>query len=227
MGRRPLTVKDPSGRTHRQLTKVWCEAADVQAWYEYSYGVSAPSSYAFQQETWDYELANNLGYTEAEWNASPYATAAAANYWMPDRGFNHFLYDNALDATKLLAWLIANPAYREPSIATIWRGDHYVLVRGVRAIGDPFLDYPDAQILGVYVMDPNEGRPSWLGDNTYIPLDQWLGSYFTRVDYRQGPGDGVPGDPWQQKIVTVQRDWAPGGPSVRGRYNATPWDYGG
>ena len=85
---------------------------------------------------------------------------------------------------------LANPKYREPSVATIWRGDHYILVRGVRATADPYRD-PQAKILGVYVMDPNKGRPSWLGEDRYIPLADWLSRHFTPVTYLT-PGSGVP-----------------------------------
>lgn len=205
----------------RQMTNVWCEAADVQAWYEYSTGRTVADSYTFQQEIWDFELANNLGFTVEQWNASPYAAAAAAHYRMPDRGFNHFIWDDAMDATRLMAWLIANPNYREPTMAAIWQGQHYILVKGVRAVGDPYLDYPNARILGVYVMDPNYGRPSWLGGDTYIPIDQWL-RHFTPITYRVGPGQGVPGDIWQDRYVTMGRDWAPGGPTPSGRWNARP-----
>lgn len=211
---------------HRQLTPIWCDPADIQTWSEYQTGQSAESSQDFQQATWDWELDHNLGFSVDEWDASPYAVASGLHHWMPDRGFNHFIYDDPLEATKLMAWLLANPNYREPSIATIWQGDHYILVRGVRAIGDPYRDYPNAQILGVYVMDPNQGRPSWLGVDRYIPIGEWLGVHFTPVTYLTA-GAGVPGDVWQQKYVTIQRDWTSSGPTPNGRHNATPDDYAG
>ncbi len=209
---------------HRQLTSIWCDPADLQTWVEYTLGKSLGPSYDVQQRFWNWELSHNDGFTVDQWDASPYAIASAAHQWLPDRGFNHFIYDDPTTATATVAWLLANPKYREPSVATIWWGDHYVLVRGVRATADPYRAYPHARILGVYVMDPNKGRPSWLGEDRYIPMDRWISRYLTPVSYLT-PGSGVPGDVWQGKYVTVQRDWTNAGPTPAGRVNATPRSY--
>ncbi|MBX6772145.1 MAG: SH3 domain-containing protein [Chloroflexi bacterium] len=209
---------------HRQMTSIWCDPADLQCWIEYVRGQPLGPSYAVQQEIWNWELAHNAGFTVQQWDASPYAVASAAHHWLPERGFNHFIYDDPLQATMTVAWLLANPHYREPSIATIWWGDHYVLVRGVRATADPYQAYPDVKILGVYVMDPNKGRPSWLGEDRFIPIDQWIRRYLTPVSYLT-PGSGVPGDVWQGRYVTIQRDWTDSGPTLPGRVNATPRSY--
>jgi hypothetical protein len=206
------------------MTPVWCDPADLQTWMEYDSGSSLGQEVSAQQSFWDWELAHNAGYTVDQWDASPFAVASAANHWLPDRGFNHFIYDDPVAATTMVAWLLANPKYREPSVATIWLGDHYVLVRGVRATADPFQNYPQAQILGVYVMDPNKGRPSWLGEDRYIPLADWTSRYLTPVTY-QTPGAGVPGDVWQGKYVMIQRDWGNSGPTLEGRVNAIPQSY--
>ena len=173
---------------------------------------------------WNWELAHNDGFTVQEWDASPFGVASAAHQWMPNHGFNHFIYNDPMVATETMAWLLATPHYREPSIATIWWGDHYVLVRGVRATANPYLDYPKAKILGVYVMDPNQGRPSWLGEDRYIPINAWITKYLTPVSYLT-PGSGVPGDVWQGKYVTMQRDWTNNGPTPQGRVNASPESY--
>lgn len=209
---------------HRQLTSIWCDPADLQTWVEYTRGQALGDSYATQQRFWNWELGHNDGFTVEQWDASPFAVASAAHNWMPERGFNHFIYDDPLAATSTMAWLLANPKYREPSVATIWWGDHYVLVRGVRATADPYRDYPNAKILGVYVMDPNQGRPSWLGEDRYIPIDAWVSRYLTPVSYRT-PGSGIPGDVWQGKYVTIQRDWTNNGPTPQGRVDATPRSY--
>jgi hypothetical protein len=209
---------------HRQLTPIWCDPADLQSWVEYDTGQSLGPSYAAQQRFWDWELGHNDGFTVEQWDASPFAVASAAHHWLPGRGFNHFIYDDPLQATAMAAWLLANPRYAEPSVATIWWGDHYVLVRGVRATADPYQSYGQAKILGVYVMDPNEGRPSWLGEDRYIPIDAWLSRYLTPVTYLT-PGAGVPGDVWQGKYVMIQRDWTTSGPTPQGRVNATPRSY--
>jgi uncharacterized protein YraI len=207
---------------HRQLNRIWCDPADLEMWREYRTGRAAESSQAFQQSAWDWELAHNGGFTVDQWDCSPYAVASAADHLMPGLGFDHFVYDDPEVATRTVAWLLANPAYREPSIATIWRGDHYVLVRGVRASADPFRD-PAARVLGLWIADPNQGRPSWLGRDRYVGIDRWLSELLTPVTYLT-PGSGVPGDVWQGKYVTVQRSFAPG-PTSRGRRNATPADY--
>lgn len=210
---------------HRQETAVWCDPADLQSWIEYVRGQTLGDSASAQQDIWDWELGHNAGYTEDEWNASPFAVASAAHQWMPERGFNHFIYDDPVQATATMAWLLANPEYRQPSIALIWWSDHYVLVRGVRATADPFLSYTEAEILGVYVMDPNRGSRSWLGEDRYIPLGDWMRSYLTPVTYLT-PHSGAPGDVWQDRYVTVQGDWSNDGPTLDGRVNASPESYG-
>ncbi len=208
---------------HRQMTPIWCDPADLQSWVEYDQEQSLGSSTAVQQRMWDWELSHNAGFTEDQWDASPYAVASAARHWLPDRGFNHFIYDDAMAATNTMGWLLANPRYREPSVALIWRGDHYILVRGIRATADPSTN-PDARILGVYVMDPNQGSRSWLGEDRYIPISDWLSSFLTPVTYLT-PHTGLPGDRWQEKYVTIQRDWGNDEPTLDGRVNATPQSY--
>jgi len=209
---------------HRQMTPVWCDPADLQTWVEYDLGQSLGGDVAIQQQFWNWELAHNAGFTVQQWDASPYAVASAAHQWLPSRGFNHFIYNDPMQATRTAAWVLANPKYHEPSVATIWWGDHYVLLRGVRATANPFTDYANARILGVYIMDPNKGRPSWLGEDRYIPIDTWITRYLTPVSYLT-PGSGVPGDVWQGKYVMVQRDWTDNGPTLSGRHNATPDSY--
>lgn len=199
----------------RQMTAVWCDPADIQMWAEYN-GYRTGPDYQAQQSLWDWELEHNMGFTVDEWNASPYAVASAAHNAMPERGFNHYRYDNAMEATKVMAWFIANPAYKQPSVALIWRGDHYVLVRGVRADSDPYSKYPRARILGVYVADPNKGARNWLGEDRYIPIAEWLSSHFTPATYLT-PHTGVPGDPWQDKFVAIQPDWNASAPTEAGR----------
>jgi hypothetical protein len=205
---------------YRQLTDVWCDPAIIQSWAEFATGRISPDSYAFQATTWDWELSHNLGFTVEEWNASPYAVASALHYHMPDRGFAHWKGADAADVTKVMAWFLANPAFRQPGIGLIRRGEHYVLVRGVQAEGDPYRDYPHAIIRGVYVMDPNQGARNWLGVDRYIPMAEWVSSYLTPVSYLT-PHTGVPGDQWQGKHVMILADWRVGPPLEQGR---TPAD---
>jgi hypothetical protein len=201
---------------YRQLTAVWCDPAVIQSWYEYATGQTVHDSYSFQASTWAWEEAHNLGFTLDEWDASPYALASALHHHMPDRGFNHWKSDDPVEATRVMGWFLANPAYHQPAIALIWRGEHYVLVRGVEADGDPYRDYPRATIRGVYLLDPNQGASRWLGTNLYVPMSEWVGSYLTPVSYLT-PHTGVPGDQWQEKYVTIQADWQVGPPLEQGR----------
>ena len=106
------------------------------------------------------------------------------------------------------------PGGGQPAIAVIRGGTHYILVKGVVADGDPYADYPNARIRGVYVSDPFIDYPGaaakWLGQDGYLTLDEWLAIF---VPNRWG----VPGDPWQGKYVTVQADWQNMAPLPGGR----------
>ncbi|MGN6697229.1 MAG: hypothetical protein ACTHMR_03645 [Thermomicrobiales bacterium] len=198
---------------HRQMTDDWCDPADIQSWTEYLTGRHYPDDTAIQSQVWDYELAHNLGYTVEQWDASPYAMAAALHWLNPGYGFNHWIYDDPVEATKVLAYNLAAPGGGQPAIAVIRGGTHYILVKGVVADSDPYANYPNAHILGLWVSDPFIDYPGaeakWLGQDGYLTLDQWLGIF----DQNHW---GVPGDPWQDKYITVQMDWqnmdpAPGG----------------
>jgi hypothetical protein len=209
----------------RQLSSIWCDPADIEMWLGYRRG--APSSggtASLQSAIWDWETAHNAGFRVDQWDCSPYAVASAAHQWMPSAGFDHFQYDDPLVGSRLLAWLLAHPAWHEPSIALVWRGLHYVLVRGVRAIGDPGQDPDGAQLLGFYVADPDPGASFWLGEDRFIPIDRWLGELFSPVTYLT-PHTGVPGDIWQNRVVAIQRSWTAGGPSDAGQRNATAASY--
>lgn len=203
-----------------QQNEIWCDPADLQMWMNYRQGNAAA-----QSEIWGWETSHNAGFSVDQWDCSPYAVASAAHHWMPDAGFDHFTYDNALAGSRVLAWLLANPAYREPAVALIWRGLHYVLVRGVRAVGDPGTNPSGAQLLGFYVADPDPGASFFLGQDRFIPIDRWLGELFSPVSYLT-PHTGVPGDVWQNRMVTIQRTWSSDGPSLGGVHNAAVASYG-
>ena len=207
-----------------QLTAVWCDPADVEMWLGYHKARPAGSSRPLQSAIWDWETTHNAGYSVDQWDCSPYAVASAAHHWLPSLGFDHFRSDDPRSASQLLAWLLAHPAYREPSVALIWRGDHYVLVRGVRSVGDPSADPSGSSILGFYVADPNRDSSTWLGQDRFISYDRWLGELLTPVSYLT-PHTGLPGDPWQGTFVTIQRSPAMDGPTSQGQVNATPMLY--
>jgi hypothetical protein len=209
----------------RQLTDIWCDPADIEMWLSYRQArATAGGTRALQSSIWDWETAHNAGFSVDQWDCSPYAVASAASHWMTDTGFDHFTYEDALSGSRVLAWLLANQRYREPSIALIWRGLHYVLVRGVRAIGDPGQDPGGAQLLGFYVADPDPGASFWLGQDRFVPIDRWLNEIFSPVSFLT-PHTGVPGDVWQNRMVAIQRAWSSAGPTTSGQHNASVSGY--
>jgi hypothetical protein len=106
----------------RQLSPVWCDPADLQMWRDYRQGAagSAPDA-VLQSSIWDWETTHNAGFSVDQWDCSPFAVASAAHQWMPTAGFDHFTYDEPMAGSRVLAWLLANPSYQEPSIALIRR----------------------------------------------------------------------------------------------------------
>jgi hypothetical protein len=208
-----------------QLSPIWCDPADIEMWLGYRQGQSSSGGTAsLQSAIWDWETAHNAGFSVDQWDCSPYAVASAATHWLPGSGVDHFSYDDAMGGSRVLAWLLANPAWREPSIALVWRGLHYVLVRGVRAVGDPGQDPAGARVMGFYVADPDPGAGFWLGEDRFIPIDRWLGEFFAPVSYKV-PHTGVPGDQWQDRMVAIQPTWTSGATSS-GQRNATVSAYG-
>jgi hypothetical protein len=209
----------------RQLSPIWCDPADIEMWLSYRQGrASTGGTTSLQHSIWDWETSHNAGFSVDQWDCSPFAVASALRQWLPDSGFDHFQYDDALAGSRVLAWLLANPAWREPSIALIWQGLHYVLVRGVRAVGDPGQDPAGAELLGFYVADPDPGASFWLGEDRFIPIDRWVGELFSPVSYVT-PHTGVPGDVWQNRVVSIQRAWSATGPTQTGQRNATTASY--
>src|ERR1039457_6635065 len=57
---------------HSQQDGDWCDPTDIEMWLQAD-GVPLHGldDYAIQQGVWNYELANNDGYTLSQWNASP------------------------------------------------------------------------------------------------------------------------------------------------------------
>jgi hypothetical protein len=208
----------------QQLSAIWCDPADLEMWLSYRQGRSTGGgTRTLQSDIWTWETSHNAGFSVDQWDCSPYAVASAASHFMSDAAFDHFTYDDPLAGSRVLAWLIASK--NEPSIALIWRGLHYVLVRGVRSVGDPGRDPKGAQLLGFYVADPDPGAGFWLGSDRFIGIDRWLGELFSPVTF-QTPHTGVPGDQWQNRMVAIQRTWTASGPTDGGQRNAVVASYG-
>src|SRR5262249_22738746 len=113
----------------QQLSPIWCDPADLEMWLSYRQGRSTGrGTRALQSDIWTWETSHNAGFSVDQWDCSPYAVASAASHFMTDATFDHFIYDDPMAGSRVLAWLIANPNLREPSIALIWNGLHYVLV---------------------------------------------------------------------------------------------------
>src|SRR5262249_53471060 len=55
---------------HRQMTRIWCDPADLQTWVEHDAGQALGSDVAVQQRFWDWELSHNDGFTQDQWDAS-------------------------------------------------------------------------------------------------------------------------------------------------------------
>jgi hypothetical protein len=207
------------------LNAIWCDPADLEMWMSYNQSrLTNGGTAALQSAIWDWETSHNAGFSVDQWDCSPYAVASAASHWMSDGSFDHFTYDDPLGGSRVLAWLVANRQMRQPSVALIWRGMHYVLVRGVRSIGDPGQDPTGAQLLGFYVADPDPGASFWLGADRFVPIERWLNELFTPVTYLT-PHTGIPGDQWQDRMVTIQQGWSAGGPTQSGQRNTTVSDY--
>jgi hypothetical protein len=173
---------------HRQMDPDWCDPADLQMWMQ-ALGVALPGSndHDIQQAIWDYELAHNDGYTLDQWNASPYAVAAA---------FEHFSGQVAGDPAPASADAAGAMLSRsitinhQPAIVMVGHGSHYILVTGV-TLGPAGVDGPPADVT---VIDPlaqgdNPIDPATGGTATY-GWSQFTSELFTVVQNRPGSWEG-------------------------------------
>ena len=113
-------------------------------------GASMPASgeVAIQQALWNYEVAHNDGFTLAQWHASPYAVAAAFDHFANRTDVGDAPFADAASAGAVISQSVA--VRREPVIALVDRGSHYVLVSGV-TLGSEGAAAPPTSVL---VHDP-------------------------------------------------------------------------
>jgi hypothetical protein len=144
----PLSVDLPV-RFHAQQDPDWCDPADVQMWLELNGTALLGSSDAeIQGNIWDYEVANNDGFTLEQWHASPYAVASALNAFSGVNGVGDAAFDNIHDAGAVISRSIASD--QQPVIALVDNGTHYVLLTGV-TLGPGGIDSPPKSVT---VYDP-------------------------------------------------------------------------
>jgi hypothetical protein len=142
---------------HAQQDPDWCDPADLETWLELD-GFAQPSNEVdAQRAIWDYEVAHNDGFTLAQWHASPYAVAAAWDHFTNSHGVGDQIYDDANSAGMDIARSVA--ASREPVIALIDDGNHYVLISGV-TLGPQGQNAPPTSVI---VHDPWTYGPTRLG----------------------------------------------------------------
>jgi hypothetical protein len=134
---------------HSQQDGDWCDPTDIEMWLQAD-GVPLHGldDYAIQQGFWNYELANNDGYTLSQWNASPYAVAVTLDRFGGWDDIGDAPQPTADAAGVVISYSL--DMLQQPVIVMVGQGTHYVLVTGVTlsAAGT------DAPPLSVTVDDP-------------------------------------------------------------------------
>jgi len=133
---------------HSQQNWDWCDPADIEMWLQAD-GITLPGSdYSVQGRFWEYETADNDGYTIAEWNSSPYAVAVTLNRY----GGWTDIGDDPQPSVDAAGIVISNSlaVLHQPVIVMVDGGGHYVLVTGVALSSAG----PDAPPLQVTIADP-------------------------------------------------------------------------
>jgi hypothetical protein len=130
---------------HAQQDPDWCDPADIQMWLEAA-GVplQGDADTAIQSDVWNYETANNDGFTLEQWHASPYAVAAALNAFGAPVAAGDVAFDDIQLAGAAIARSVA--ADHLPVIALVDKGTHYVLVTGV-VLGPGGVDSPPTSVM--------------------------------------------------------------------------------
>ncbi len=134
---------------HSQQTGDWCDPADIEMWLQAD-GVGLPGldDYGTQERFWNYELADNDGYTLSQWNASPYAVAVTLDHFGGWDDIGDDPQPTAQAAGVVISYSI--DMLQQPVIVMVGGGVHYVLVTGV-TLGPGGADAPP---VAVTVDDP-------------------------------------------------------------------------
>jgi len=186
---------------HRQQDPDWCDPADLQMWME-SLGVALPGAndHEIQQAIWDYELSHNDAYVLAEWNASPYAVAAAFEHFS-GRVAGDPAVPSADDAGVILSHSLA--VDHQPAIVMVGHGTHYILVTGV-TLGPGGASAPPSEVTVVDSLAPGDNpiNAGSGGTSTYS-WEAFTSELFTVVQQRPGP--------WEDHWIVI----AAGGPTIQ------------
>jgi hypothetical protein len=134
---------------HSQQDGDWCDPTDIEMWLQAD-GVPLHGldDYAIQQGFWNYELANNDGYTLSQWNASPYAVALTLDHFGGWDDIGDDPQPTAEAAGVVISYSL--DMLEQPVIVMVDGGAHYVLVTGV----DLSVGGADAPPLSVTIDDP-------------------------------------------------------------------------
>ena len=114
---------------HAQQDPDWCDPASIEMWLQAN-GTALPGSddHSIQQQFWNFETANNDGYTIDQWNASPYAVALALDHYGNRNDIGDAPQPTAQAAGTVIAQSLA--VRHQPVIVMVSHGTHYVLVIG-------------------------------------------------------------------------------------------------
>jgi hypothetical protein len=191
---------------YQQQTDYWCGPASAQMILESEnvkprlhpdYPIS-DTTYNKQNTLWTYIQNHNNPTTPTNWATDPQGLEATLDHY--DSGGNYLIakYTDAREASKRLIWSIYN--YNVPAAALLYKGRHWVTVRGFQTDVEP--NSNSYEFKGFWVNDPWYDSNS-LGVNRYIGWSQWKNTYFTPLHTGNG-------DPWNGYRVCV---WEPPEPA--------------
>jgi len=129
---------------HSQETGDWCDPADIEMWLQADgVGLAGLDDYGIQERFWNYELANNDGYTLSQWNASPYAVAVALDQFGGWDEIGDEPQPTADAAGVVISYSL--DVLQQPVIVMVGGGAHYVLVTGA-TLGPGGADAPPVSL---------------------------------------------------------------------------------
>jgi hypothetical protein len=168
---------------HSQQTGDWCDPADIEMWLQADgVGMAGLDDYGIQERFWNYELANNDGYTLSQWNASPYAVAVTLDHFSGWEDIGDEPQPTVDAAGVVISYSL--DVLQQPVIVMVGGGVHYVLVTGV-TLG-PGGD--DAPPVAVTVDDPlaygvASGPPAGTSASQEMSWDDFTDWYTPNVNH--------------------------------------------